>query len=142
VRTLRQIHLLLFSLLIGVGVSHAQGCRTDYTFSFANYVSGSYDGTYIYTSVLTDGSGSGTPGLGCNYPNARHTAKAYNLLGSTGGWVNSNPGYMTGYLSAQNDEQIVGSPGVEYVFNWDGEVICTVFGTLFSGGSDGLVRII
>ncbi|MBV8675246.1 MAG: hypothetical protein JOZ33_17615 [Acidobacteriaceae bacterium] len=107
---MRTLTISLFCLCLFFGFvhsSHAQGCRADYTFSYATYVTGSTDGTNIYTTVLTDGSGSGSPGPGCNYPNARHTASSYNLLGSTGGWVYGNPGYMTGYLSAENDQQIV-----------------------------------
>lgn len=129
-------------LLIALGhTCYAQGCRVDYTFNYATYTSESTDGTYIYTSVLTDGSGSGSPSLGCNYPNARHTASSYNLLGSTGGWVNGNPGYMTSYLSTENDQQIIGVPGVEYTWDWDGEVICTVFGTLYGSGFSGTIGI-
>src|SRR5579883_1561510 len=75
----------------------------------------------------------GVPALGCLYPNARHTPGSCNLLAdSTGGWAYGTPGYMTSYLSVQNNQQIVGQPGVEYDFSYGGNVICTVFGYLWS----------
>lgn len=39
---------------------------------------------------------------------------------------------MTSYIYSQNDEQIVGVPGVVYVFDGEGQVICSVFGELYN----------
>lgn len=113
--------------------SVAQGCRLDYTPNYALYASATLDDTYVYTTVLTDGSTSGSGSAGCNYPNARHTAQSYNKLGTAGGTVYGTPGYMTSYLSVQNNQQIVGVPGT-ITFDAGGEVICSVFGTFFSTG--------
>lgn len=141
--TIRGASWFYFSLgvlLFGIAQTcEAQGCRVDYTFSYSMYISGSSDGTHIYTSVLTEGSGSGSPSLGCNYPNAHHNISSYNKVGGTGGWVYGNPGYMTGYQSVENDQDIVGAPGVLYDFSSEGLVVCTVFGTLFSSAFDGKV---
>lgn len=89
--------------------------------------------------MLTDGSGSGSPSPGCNYSSATHTVKSYNMLGGTGGWVTGSQGYMTSYLTAENDQQITGDPNSGYEFDWGGEVICSVFGTVFSNAGFGTV---
>jgi hypothetical protein len=132
----------LFLCLGGIG--HAQGCRLDYTPNYATYgsVSLSADGQTVYSTALTDGSTSGSPSAGCNYPYATHTAKTYNTIGSVGGWANGTPGYMTSYLSVQNNQQapihnIAGcdlwTGGCDFTYN--GTVICSVFGTFFNSGS-------
>jgi hypothetical protein len=48
---------------------------------------------------------------------------------------------MTSYLSVQNNQSIAAQPEVDYTFSWAGEVDCTYFGTLFSTGGLGKIRI-
>jgi hypothetical protein len=94
---------------------------------YGTYATESSDGTYIYTSVLTDGYMSGTPGIGCNLNGALHTPGAYNQIGTTGGWQNGTPGCMTCGVNVQNNQQIVGVPGI-IDFTGEGQVICNKYG--------------
>jgi hypothetical protein len=126
---------LVACLLLGsVQLGRAQGCRLDYTFHYDMYLTESTDGTNIFTTVVTDGSTSGNGSAGCSYPGATHVVNSYNKIGSAGGWKYGPTGYMTGYQSVENDEQIVAQPGVIYTFSGEGQVICSVFGTIFSSG--------
>jgi hypothetical protein len=127
-----QLLFILLCLLFGVRFANAQGCRLDYTPNYAIYENESTDGTNIYTSVLVDGSTTGSPSAGCDYPNAQHTPMAYNVTGSTGGWLTGTPGYMTSYLSVQNNQEVPGAPGIIYL-DADGEVICSVLETSWIG---------
>jgi hypothetical protein len=129
----RLLLLISLCLILGGRFTHAQGCRLSYTPHYAIYENETTDGTYLYTSVLVDGSTSGSPSPGCNYPNARHTAKAYNMTGSTGGWLTGTPGYMTSYLSVQNNQNVLGGAGIIYLTG-SGEVDCSVFGAFWNGG--------
>jgi hypothetical protein len=129
----RIVRLLFWLVCVLIARSgRAQGCRVDYTPNYALYVTESTDGTKIYTTVLSDGSTTGTGGAGCNYPSATHTAVAYNTIGSVNSKMNGSPGCMTCYLSVQNDQEIVGTPGVIYVFTGSTNIICSVFGTFWS----------
>jgi hypothetical protein len=86
-----------------------------------------------------DGSTSGSGGAGCSYPSATHTPKAYNLLNSTGGWVNGDGGYMASYLTVQNDQQLNSPPDGNYTFTYEGQVICSVFGDFYDVYLPGLL---
>ncbi len=99
--------------------------------NIALYVTESSDGRNIYTTVLTDGSTSGSGGAGCNFPNAKHTPVSYNSIGSINSKLSGSPNCMTCYLSVQNDQQIAGTPGVIYTFTGSGEVDCSQFGTFW-----------
>jgi hypothetical protein len=139
-RSIVQLICLLTFLFVGVRDLHAQGCRLDYTPNYDMYTTETADDTYIYTTVLTDGSTSGNASAGCSYPNATHTASSYNKIGSTGGWIYGNHGYMTSYLSVENDQQVLaGNDGSNYTFVAEGQVICSVFGTFFSEGNGGIL---
>jgi hypothetical protein len=89
------------------------------------------DGMNLYTTVLMDGSTSGDPSAGCNYPTATHTPEAYNMLNSTGGWVYGTAGYMTSYITVQNDQQVAVVLGGNYTWTTEGEVVCSVFGDFY-----------
>jgi hypothetical protein len=132
---------VLMCILGFARISHAQGCRVDYTAHYDMYVTETTDGTNIYTTVLTDGSTSGDPSAGCNESSAKHTASSYNLLGSTGGWLSQTPGCMTCYLTIQNDQQMAGTPGVDYNFQAWAQVECSVFGVFFSNGLSGVITV-
>lgn len=119
--------VVIVCLLYAVKFANAQGCLVDYTPEYAIYQSESTDGTNIYTSVQVEGSMVGSPSAACNYNSAIHTPKAYNLLGSTGGWVSGNPGYMSSYISVTNNQAVPGTTAIVY-FDAEGEIICSVFG--------------
>lgn len=120
----------------------AQSCFS-YTDDYATYTSESTDGSYIYTSVLVDGSGTMTlnTGSGCdfNYSNAVHTPIAVNVLvdpsGSpVGGSVAGQPECPNCYLSVTNNQSIAAVPGQNYTFNWSGQVNCSYGGNIFGTG--------
>ena len=120
-------------LLLAVGGSRsglAQGCGGAMRPGYSIYDSESWDGTYIYTSILVDGSATCDP-TSCSC-NGQHTPGAYNQLGSSG--YNSNFwGYgpsngVTSYLSYQNNQSIAAKPGVDYPFTFAGLVNCSILG--------------
>lgn len=128
-------NLACLSLAFAAPFVRAQGCRSLYTFNYDSYATESTNGTNIFTTVITDGSGSGDP-LGCNFPNVKHTPSSYNTITPTGGttvggWVNGSTGSMTSYLYSRNDQQVAATPGMTYDFSGEGEVICSVFGELY-----------
>ncbi len=109
----------------------------------STYTNTSADGTYIYTSVTVDGYTSGTcptqPAYLANECHSTtHTPKLYNVIGGTGGWVTGGAAYWSSYLSDTNSQQIAVTPGNEYTFSWDCEVICSfVGGAIYSQGGSG-----
>jgi len=112
----------------------AQGCGVAMTKNFSSYETKTTDGTCIYTSVLVDGSASCTPTPSCPCGSATHTPKAYNVIGSVGGW-GSGPGQCVNcYLSYQNNQSIAAQDGVEFAFQGTGEVVCSLAGIFFSQG--------
>jgi len=138
-----RLFCLLTLLLPGMVQSvHAQGCRVDYTANYDTYVTETTDGTNIFTTVLIDGSTSGSGGAGCNYPTATHTPKAYNLIGATGGWATGIAGHMTSYLTVQNDQEDPGTGDGTYTFTSEGQVICSVFGDFYDAYFPGLLLTI
>jgi hypothetical protein len=74
---------------------------------------------------------TGNGGAGCNYPTATHTPKVYSTIGSIGGWVTGNAGYMTSYLSVQNEQEDPGTGDGTYTFAYEGQVVCSVFGIFY-----------
>jgi hypothetical protein len=52
-----------------------------------------------------------------------------------------NPGCMSCYLSEQNDQQVVATPGVVYNFEAGSNVICSVFGTFWSNLSNMQIEL-
>jgi murein DD-endopeptidase MepM/ murein hydrolase activator NlpD len=87
------------------------------------------------TNVYVDGTTNGICPIGCGCSGVVHTPEAYNHTGSTGGWKYGPSGPWNSYISAQNDLTIVGVPGVIYMFTFQGEIICSIAGTLFNSGS-------
>lgn len=134
--------MLLFVVGFQVRPSVAQGCRLDYTANYDTYVSVTMDSTKLYSTVLVDGSTSGSGSAGCFYPNATHTPKSYNKLGSVGGWVTGPAGYMNSYVSIENDQNanLAGIPGT-IELDWGANVICSVFGSFYATGGSPLIYI-
>lgn len=121
-------------LLLAVGGSRtglAQGCGVQMSPSYSIYDSESWDGTYIYTSILVDGSASCNSSGGCSC-SGQHTPGAYNQLGSSGYnpsfWGYGPSGGVTSYLSYQNNQSIAATPGVDYPFTFSGLVNCSIIG--------------
>ena len=77
-----------------------------------------------------DGSTTGNGGAGCTQT-ATHTPKAYNKIGSIGGWVTGNVGHMASYLSVQNDQEDPGTGDGTYTFAYEGQVVCSEFGIFY-----------
>lgn len=131
------VKALCFSLLLCLGFArqgNTQGCRLDYTPNYSIYNTESSDGTHIYTTVVLDGSTTGNGSAGCNYPNATHTPTVSSTLNGTTVSATGTPQYMNSYSSVSRENDIVGQPGILYPFEGSGEIICSVFGTFWSGG--------
>jgi hypothetical protein len=109
-----------------------QGCGVVMTRNYAAYNNISFDATHIYTQVLVDGSASCTPTPSCPCNTATHTPKAYNQIGSTGGWQSGSPTCVNCYISFQNNQSSLATPGVDQQFNGGGEIVCSIAGVFFS----------
>ena len=117
----------------------AQGCGVVMTRNYSSYATESTNGTRIYTSAVVDGSASCSPTISCPCGSATHTPKVENVIGGVGGWGSGTPQCVNCYLSYQNNQNIAATPGVNYTFNWDGEVVCSLAGVFYSvGGTDTL----
>lgn len=124
---------LLLAVLFS-GDVHAQDytvcLHPNFTINYSDYANVSTDGTYLYTSVVTDGSASmGYYPAFCGTP--MHTPKAYNKIGGVGGWGAGPAGCATCYLSYQNNQSIAATQGTNYEFDWTGEVDCSIGGAFF-----------
>lgn len=112
-----------------------QGCSSWMTKSYSVYYSSSNPkGNLISTSVTVDGSSGGVCPFGCGCSGVTHTPRAYNKINTTGGYVNGPSGPYNSYISATNNQQIVGVPGVIYPFTYEGDIICSAVGTFFTQG--------
>jgi hypothetical protein len=114
---------------------------------YSTYTNYSSDGTYIYTSVQVDGYTSGTCPTSPAYlanecHGAQHTPKAYNTIGSVGGWESGSAQYWANYLSMTNYQQIAATPGTEYTFSGEGAVICSVVGQIYSSSYDIYLKLV
>lgn len=127
----------LLAVLLNCSEVRGQGCRTTLVPYFSTYSSVARDGKNIHTIVSMQGYASVAPGPGCPMNTATHKAGAYNVLSTTGGWNYSASGCPSCYFSVTNNEQIVGVPGVLYLYNWEGASICSIVGTFWdrNGGS-------
>jgi len=101
------------------------------TRNYGAYHAVSTDGTRIFTSSLVDGSATCTPSPGCPCGSATHTPKAFNKIGSVGGWGSGSPQRVSCYPSYQNNQSIVATPGVVYTFQSEGQIICSIAGTFY-----------
>lgn len=127
----------LLAVLVNCSTAKGQGCGTTLQPEFSVYNSVSRDGTTIYTAVTMEGYANVNPGPGCNMSVATHHVGAENKLNNVDHWTYSANGCPTRYFSATDNEQIVGEPGVEYPWAWDGVAICSIVGTFFGSGSGG-----
>ena len=116
--------------LIGLCLCWASTAYPQMTPHYDMYTSQSYDGTKIYTSVLTDGYTSGC----CIPPTVQHTPSSYNVIGAVGGWGYGNPDCWTCNISYENDQSIAASSGTEYEFDAEGEVDCSLAGLFYDSG--------
>lgn len=112
-----------------------QGCGVVMTYHYSSYAATSADASHIYTSVVVDGSGTCENTIECNCSAAIHTPKAYNKIGSAGGWTTFNSTCPACYFSDSNNESIVATPGVVYPFLNQAQVLCSFAGTVFSSNS-------
>jgi len=140
---MRYMKYVVVFLIVLVGCSSAQAqCTYWYSLNYAEYSSSSYDGTYIYTAVLTDGSANmGVNSNGCPdsvvtqmqqaINSATHQPGSYNQLGSVGGWGWGDSSCVSCYISYENDQQVAAQAG--QIFSWQtaGEIDCSVGGTIF-----------
>ncbi len=99
---------------------------------YDTYASQSTDGTYLYTSVLLDGTTSGTCPPGCECSGVTHQPYVYNSLHGTGGWLVGSSVPWNGYISTENDQSIPLTDGTEYQFTSESEVECSASGLLYS----------
>ncbi len=68
-----------------------------------------------------------------------HKPEVYNTVGDVGGWEAGSAVYWADYLSGTNDQQTAATPGTEYTFSSEGEVICSAVGGIY--GSSGTVYL-
>jgi hypothetical protein len=128
--------VLLVALFVATSFcsSFGQGCFNWMIPEYSTYTSVTTDGSHLYTSVLVDGTTGGTCSQqgGCDHcsqilnPPPMHTPKAYNTIGSTGGWVTGTAQQWNQYISEQNNQSIVASDGVIYEFQSTTEVDCNI----------------
>jgi hypothetical protein len=123
--------------LLTCSTVHGQGCRTILQPYFSVYNSSSRNGYNIYTSVSIQGYASIGSSAGCNMSVATHHVGAENKLNNVDHWTYSANGCPSCYFSATDNEQIVGVPGVNYPWDWDGIAICSIVGQFFGNGSGG-----
>jgi hypothetical protein len=112
----------------------AQGCSLVMTQNYSYYFTETTDDIKIYTTVVVDGAANCTPSPSCPCGSAVHTPKAYNQLGSTGGWGSGSPQCVNCYLSYQNHQSITATAGVQYPFVFGAEIACSVVGTFWTRG--------
>ena len=138
----------LFGLLIAAlscGSAQAQDytvcLHPTYTLNYGVYTSATADDTHIYTSVTTDGSATmGYLPPFCGTPT--HQPRAFNQIGSVGGWGAGSALCVACYISFQNNQSIVATPGTEYPWSWEGQVYCSLGGFCFDVSSPpGTLRI-
>jgi hypothetical protein len=124
-------------LLLCASSGHAQGCATILTPHFSVYTSVTRDGKNIYTSVTMQGYASIGSSAGCNMSTATHHVGAENVLNGTAHWSYSPNGCPSCSFSVTNNEQIVGTPGVNYPFTYEGDAICSMVGQFFTSSGNG-----
>ncbi|MGC1620516.1 MAG: hypothetical protein WA765_18645 [Candidatus Acidiferrum sp.] len=124
-------------LLLSCSAAHGQGCATILQPHFSVYNSSAGDGYNIYTSVSIQGYASIGSSAGCNMSSAKHHVGAENKLNNVDHWTYSATACPSCYFSATDNEQIVGVPGVEYPWDWEGEAICSIVGNFWGGGGGG-----
>ena len=127
----------LLVLLLNCSAAQGQGCAAILQPHFSVYNSSSRNGYNIYTSVSIQGYASIGSSAGCNMSSATHHVGAENELNNVWHTTYSANGCPSCYFSATNNAQIVGVPGDNYPWNWDGVAICSIAGTFFGSGSGG-----
>ncbi len=116
------------------GEATAQSCSDFMTLLYSWYTSTSADGTNVYSYVTVSGQSSGICPTNCapSVCAALHTPKAYNVLGTSGGW-GSGPGQpWNNYIQYVNPKQLAAAPGTLVSFFFQTQVYCSVAGTIFN----------
>jgi hypothetical protein len=131
---MRAISLVLGTivLLLCGGSAHAQGCATILTPHFSLYTNVTRDGKNIYTSVTMQGYASIGSSAGCLMSTSVHHVGAENVLNGVAHWTYSATGCPSCYFTATNNEQMVGNPGTNYPFAFEGDSICSQVGQFFT----------
>ncbi|MGC1418484.1 MAG: hypothetical protein WA817_24585 [Candidatus Acidiferrum sp.] len=119
-------------LLLGCGAAHGQGC---FQANFGVYTSVARDGNNINTAVTITGYTT----IHCNMASATHKVAAQNVISGTGGWTYSGSSCPSCYFGVTGYDTFVGVPGVLYLWDWDGEAICSIVGPFFSNGNNGSI---
>jgi len=110
----------------------AQGRSSWMIPGYSSYATITWNGTGFDSSVLVDGTTTGTCPLGCSC-GPRHYAMVYNIIGPVGGWVTGPEVAWNSYISVENDQTFDDpQPGQDYSFEAEGEVECTAVGLLAS----------
>lgn len=116
--------------------AHGQNCIMNPVYSFYVIATGSggdittYVEVYGYAQVLP-------PNCGAQYI---HTGAAYNKISNTGGWLFGPPVCPSCYIMVQNNQNLSGTPGSTYPFNYEGKVTCSRVGVVYDNyGSQQLM---
>lgn len=120
----------LLCVILSARFGWTQGCGVVMDPTYSSYEARSTDGTRIYTSVVVDGAANCSQTIECNCQ-AVHTPHAYNVIGSTGGWSAGGNYCPNCYITYTNKQSIVATPGVDYSFNGQAEVICSEAGVIY-----------
>jgi len=126
---IRLLCLQLLAALPGAVSVLAQGCSSWMTPGYSSYSSLTWSGTSFNSSVLVEGTTTGTCPLGCSCSGVRHYPRANNQLGPVGGWSTGNLVPWNSYISYQDDQTWDDPvPGDVYDFESEGEIECTAVG--------------
>lgn len=130
---IRLLCLQLLAALPGAVSVLAQGCSSWMTPGYSSYSSLTWSGTSFNSSVLVEGTTTGTCPLGCSCSGVRHYPRANNQLGPVGGWSTGNLVPWNSYISYEDDQTWDDPvPGDVYDFESAGEVECTAVGLFAS----------
>jgi hypothetical protein len=135
------IGCILFPALLALVVpgARAQGCVLDMHPYYSGYATETTDFSNVYTTVLSDGYSTFTPSAGCTGSGVTHQPRAYNVLGSTGGWGYGTASCITCYLSYQNNQQVAYNETGDDDYPpwvWQTEIFCSLAGD-FSNNAPG-----
>ena len=127
---IRLLCLQLWTALPGAVSALGQGCSSWMTPGYSSYSSLTASGSSFNSSVLVEGTTTGTIPLGCGGSSEiHHYPMVYNALGSVGGWYTGSQVPWNSYISYQNDQSTDDpEPGENYDYASTADVYCTVVG--------------
>lgn len=141
---MKQVSFYLIAVALitmNCGTAHGQGCALSMIPEYSSYASVSGAGTSISTLVTVQGYAEIEPSAGCDLEGVTHQGRAYNLLSTTGGWVDGPKVSPSSYISVTNSQTIPATPGVSYPFTWNGEVYCSEDGVFFAAAGGGNLEL-